>query len=163
MRHGADHAEVVQQFDIGCTGGEIVAANHRRYRHPTKLAVACRIDMLVIARGSNVWGEFEIRQQLFLGGMEQRQLNVFMKRDVIDQQGQPAPGRFQALKRRSMQDCVHLGTQAPIQFPQQAINQQNGEGDATALFRQGAQQQCDVRVAHRIFTAVQRRKQPGGK
>jgi hypothetical protein len=38
-----------------------------------------------------------------------------------------------------MQDRIHLGIQALIQFPQQTVNKQNGEGDATALLRQGAQ------------------------
>ena len=79
--------------------------------------------MLVQTGLNQLRAVFKVFQQVFLGRIDNFQLDVLAEIGAIDQQLQASPGRFQCLELLVVQDGIHLTAELGVDFSDHAINQ----------------------------------------
>src|SRR5690606_1058637 len=87
-----------------------------------ELAVLGGVDVLVQAGLDDIGTVLEILQQILLGRVDQFDAGVLAEVGTIDQQLESAPGRFQGLETRVMENLVHLLAELAVDLGNHAID-----------------------------------------
>src|SRR5262249_48880842 len=116
MSHGADGRELLHQCDVARAETELVIADHAAVGFAAGLAEFAGVDMQIQAALEDLGRVFEILQQLIPGDADDVDLDVLEKIRLIDHELQPAPGRFEPLHIRMMQDLVDLSAKPKIEI-----------------------------------------------
>ena len=122
MGHRPDAGDITEQLDVRGRRPEGVVTNHRSNRFAAELTVTGGVHMLVQAAAGDITGIVEVFEQLILGDVQHIQFDVLAKVRTVHQQLEPAPGRFQLLKLRLMEDLIHLLAQGTVNFSDHLID-----------------------------------------
>jgi hypothetical protein len=108
VRHGRDARALLQEHDVLRPGAEVVVRDDRTVGATTELAVLRGVHQLVQTALRNLGGILEVCQQVFLGAVEDLDLDVLAEVRSVDEELQPAPGRLELLERGVVEDLVEL-------------------------------------------------------
>ncbi len=122
VRHAGHRGDVLQGLDVWSARVEVVVGDQGADRLATELAVLGGVDVLVQAGLHDFRAVFEVIEQVLLGGVEDLQLDVLAEVGAIHQQLEAAPGGFQGLKVRVVQDFVHLPAELGVDLRDHAVD-----------------------------------------
>ena len=122
MGHGGDLGQVFQQAEVHGRGLKVVVADHGAHGLAAELAIFRRVDLLVQVGLVDFGRVEEVVQQLVLGHVEHFHDDVLAEVRPVGQQLEPAPGGFQGLEIRMVQNAVHEGAEAAVDIRDHAVD-----------------------------------------